>query len=185
LYPVKRKQNPIAKRIANQGGFEMKKKYAALTAAVGLAALISTSALAAPGMGPGGPGMGPGAHMGYGWSQLTPEQQAEAQKAHAEFLNQTLALRQNLAAKRAELQTLYAQPAPDQAKIKALSDEMVDLRAALAKKRNEFAAKYPNAFGPGMGRGRGFHGGGMMGGGGGGGMMGGGCGGGMMGGGWR
>ncbi|MFH1035210.1 MAG: periplasmic heavy metal sensor [Pseudomonadota bacterium] len=160
----------------------MKKKFAALTAAVGLAALISTSALAAPG-GPGmGAGYGPGYHMGQGWSQLTPEQQAEASKAHAEFLNQTLALRQNLAAKRAELGTLYAQPTPDQAKIKALSDEMVDLGAALAKKRNEFAAKYPNAFGGGFGRGRGFHGGGGCGGPGGGGYGGGG---GMMGGGWR
>lgn len=173
----------------------MKKKYAALTAALGLAALISTTALAAPGAGgPGmGAGMGPGYHMGQGWAQLTPEQQAEIQKAHAEFLNQTLALRQNLAAKRAELQTLYAQPTPDQAKIKALSDEIVDLGAALAKKRNEFRAKYPNAYGWGMGRGGrggfgggcGGFGGGRMGGGYGGGMMGGGYGGGMMGGGWR
>lgn len=145
------------------------KKFAALTAALGLAALISTSALAAHG-GPGGPGMGPGYHQG--WTQLTPEQQAEITKARGEYMNETLALRQKLSAKRAEIQTLYAQPNPDQAKIKALSDEAVDLGAQLAKKRNEFRAKYPNAFGHGMGRGMG------MGHGGGGGGMG-------MGGGWR
>lgn len=175
------------------------KKFAALTAALGLAALISTSALAAgtdasnvPPAEPGGPGygygmmgggpgggygmMGGGAGYGYhhGWANMTPEQQAEFQKAHAEFMTETLAVRQKIAAKRAEYATLMAQPTADNAKIKAVSDELVDLYAQLAKKRNEFAAKYPNAFRFGRGFGHGFHGG-MMGGGFGGGF-GGGCG---------
>lgn len=142
------------------------KKFAAITAALGLAALLSTSAIAAgPGHG-GGQGMGYGYHHGY--ANLTPEQQAEVDQARAAFLNDTLKLRQEIAAKRAELGTLYAQPNPDQAKIKALSDEMVDLQAQLAKKRNEYAAKLPaGSFrgmgGRGMGGGMGF-GGGMGGG---------------------
>lgn len=147
------------------------KKFAALTVALGLAALLGTSAMAAgPGMG-GGPGMGYGYHHGY--ANLTPEQQAEVDQARAAFLNDTLKLRQEIAAKRAELSTLYAQPNPDQAKIKALSDEMVDLHAQLAKKRNEYTAKLPAGTFRGMG-GRGMGGGGMGGGMGFGGGMGGG-----------
>jgi Spy/CpxP family protein refolding chaperone len=152
------------------------KKFASTLAALALAAGLSTTALAAQDMGPGyGPGHGPG--QGPGWTQLTPEQRAEATKVRADFLNETLALRQKLATKKVELSTLRHQPTPDQAKIKAAADEMVDLGAQLAKKRNEYMAKYPNAFGPGMGRGMG---GGMCGGGMGGGK---GMGGGMMGGG--
>lgn len=138
------------------------KKFAAITAALGLAALLSTSAIAAgPGYGPGagGPGRGPGYH-----NTLTPEQQAQWDQARAAFLQDTLKLRQEMSAKRAELQTLYAQPNPDKAKIKALSDEMVDLGASLAKKRNDYSANLPAELaGGGMGRGRhmGGFGGGM------------------------
>ncbi len=130
------------------------KKFASVIAALALVAGFSTFALAAPGM---GPGYGPG----YGWTQLTPEQQAQAEKARADFLNETQALRQKLATKRVELNTLRAQANPDPAKLKAVADELVDLGAQLAKKRNEFMAKYPYAFGPGFGRGygRGFGGG--------------------------
>jgi zinc resistance-associated protein len=155
------------------------KKFASTLAALALAAGLSATAFAAQDPAPAyGPGHGPG--HGAGWTQLTPEQKAEATKARADFLNETLALRQKLATKKVELSTLRHQPTPDQAKIKALSDEMVDLGAQLAKKRNEYAAKYPNAFGPGMGRGMGGGMCGGMGGGMGGGKgMGGGMGGGM------
>ena len=133
------------------------KKFAAITAALGLAALISTSAIAAgPGMG-GGPGMGQG--HGRGYTALSPEQQAEVDQSRAAFMNETLKLRQEIAAKRTELSTLYAQPNPDQAKIKALSDEMVDLHAQLAKKRNEYMAKLPAGTFKGMGGGMGMMGG--------------------------
>lgn len=116
-----------------------------------------------------GPGQGSGQNMpGYSWSQITPEQRDEARQAHSEYLKETLALRQSMAAKRTELQTLYAQPNPDYAKIKVLADELVDLYAQLAKKRNEFMAKYPNSYGRYMG---GWYHGGMMGGGYHGGMM--------------
>lgn len=147
------------------------KKFAAITAALGFAALLSTSALAAGPAAGGGPGMGYGYHRGY--ANLTAEQQAEVDQARATFLNDTLKLRQEIAAKRAELGTLYAQPNPDQAKIKALSDEMVDLHAQLAKKRNEYVAKLPAGTFRGMGGGRGMGFGGGMGGGFGGGMGGG------------
>lgn len=132
------------------------KKFATTLAALALAAGLSTTALAASGPSHG-PGHGPG--QGPAWTQLTPEQQAEATKARADFLNETLALRQKVATKKVELSTLRHQPNPDQAKIKALSDELVDIKAQLAKKHNEYAAKYPTAFGPGMGRGMGMGGG--------------------------
>jgi zinc resistance-associated protein len=147
------------------------KKLAVIVGTMTLVSALALPALAAPPA--DAPAYGPGYHRGMN-ANLTPEQAAEAQKARAEFATETQGLRQKMAAKGVELRTLYAQPTKDTARIKALSDEMVDLQAALGKKRNEFAAKYPNAFGPGMGRG--------MGGGGGRGMGGGMMGGGMMGG---
>lgn len=54
-----------------------------------------------------------------------------------------------MAAKRVGLQTLYAQPSTNHTKIKALSDEMVNLIAQLAKKRNEYRTKCHNSYGRG------------------------------------
>jgi len=78
--------------------------------------------------------------------KLTPEQRAEYKKLKADFLNETMAARQQLAAKRVELKTLLAQPNPDAAKIKTVADEKVDLLAQVMKKYNEYLAKYPQYF---------------------------------------
>ncbi len=154
------------------------KKFATIASALALTAALSVPVFAqgGPGYGPGpgGPGYGPG--MNPACANLTQEQKNDLAKAHADFMNETLALRQKVATKHVELKTLHAQVTPDQARIKAVSDELVDLKAQLAKKHNEFKAKNPCA----VGFGRGKHGG--MGRGMGHGPMGGGMGGGMMGG---
>ncbi len=127
------------------------KKLSLTIASLALVAFLSGAAFAA---GPGHPG--PGYGHGYAYQNLTPEQQAELQKARAAFLNDTLKLRQDLAAKRAEMVTLTAQPGYDKAKARALADQMVDLRAQIAKKHNEHFAGLPyGLMGAGMGRGMG------------------------------
>lgn len=115
--------------------------------ALTIAALVAGTALAAP-LGAPGRGMEPG----YSRAQISQQDLAKFRAARAKFLLETLKLRQNIAAKRVELRTLWAQPTRDQAKIKALSDQLVDLGAALAKKRNAYLAEYPGMFGPGFGR---------------------------------
>jgi len=120
-------------------------------------ALMATVVGAAMARG-GGPGygMGPGYGKGPGqYQQLTPEQYAEMNKARAQFLKDTLELRQAMQAKRTELAMLYAQQTPDQAKIQALENEMIDLRSAIAKKANEAGISQGRGFGRGMGRGMG------------------------------
>jgi len=131
------------------------RKVVAITLALGLSASVAATAWA------GGWGMrggGYGAGCGY-YQNLTPEQQAQVDKARAQFLQETLALRQKIASKNAELRTLTAQPTADQSRIKALSDEMVDLRTQLAKKGNEYAMQMPAGTGMGQGRGMGMGGG--------------------------
>ena len=140
------------------------KKITVAFVSLGLVALLTASAWAGPwGYGPGR-GQGPG----YAYSQLSPEQRAELDKQRADYLKETLELRQQLASKRIELTTLAAQPDADQAKIKALSNEVVDLQGQLAKKRIEYfggergpGAGYCAGLGGGFGRGmgRGFGGG--------------------------
>lgn len=120
------------------------KKFAVTLATLALAASLSLPALAAAPVPPAadyGPGMRHAAN-------LTAEQRAANHKAQAEFLSETLALRQKLASKHVELMTLRHQVTPDSAKIKASADELVELGAQLAKKHNEYMTKYPHAFGP-------------------------------------
>lgn len=116
------------------------KKALTILVALALAVCWSLPALAAD------PAKAPGAETKR-HHKLTPEQRAEYKKAKADFLNDTMALRQQLAAKRVELKTLLAQPNPDAAKIKAVADEKVDLLAQVMKKYNEYLAKYPQYFG--------------------------------------
>lgn len=121
------------------------RKVVVIALALGLSASVAATAWA------GGWGMrggGYGAGGGY-YQNLTPAQQAQVDKARAQFLQETLTIRQNIASKNAELRTLIAQPNADQGRIKALSDELVDLRTQLAKKGNEYAAQMPA--GTGMG----------------------------------
>lgn len=133
------------------------RKVVAITLALGLSASVATTAWA------GGWGMRGGEYgAGCGYYQnLTPEQQAQVDKVRAQFLQETLALRQDIATKNAELRTMAAQPNADQGRIKTLSDKIVDLRTQLAKKSNEYAAQVPAGMGMGrgMGQGRGMGGG--------------------------
>jgi zinc resistance-associated protein len=140
------------------------KKWTTITASLALTLTIAAAAWAVgPGYGMMGRGMGPGYAP---QPQITAEQQAEFVKARAAFLKDTQALRQQAAAKRIELGALWAQPQPDQARIVALSNELVDLRAQLAKKRNQHLAQFPGIGAQFCGLGRGYgHGyGGRMGG---------------------
>ena len=136
------------------------KRASIIVSALALVARISTVALARGGVGPGmmGPGMmGPG----YAYNtRLTPEQQAAWQKSRAAFLKDTQDLRAQIAQRRVELSTLWSQPNPDRARITALSNQLVDLQAQLAKKRNQYLANFGGAgFGPGFcpGFGGGYH----------------------------
>jgi len=120
------------------------KRFMAMVASLAMAVMISGAALAA------GPGGGPG----KGWRAGQPptqEQVEQFQQARAKFLKDTMELRQKMAAKSVELRTLQAQPQADQAKIKALALEMVDLRSAIAKKAIEAFSGLP--MGRGFGRG--------------------------------
>lgn len=131
------------------------KKWTTITASLALTLTMAAAAWAVgPGYGMMGRGMGPGY---AGQPQITAEQQAEFVKARAAFLKDTQALRQQAAAKRIELGALWAQPQPDQARITALSNELVDLRAQLAKKRNQYLAQFPGAGVQFRGRGYGGH----------------------------
>jgi zinc resistance-associated protein len=80
---------------------------------------------------------------------------AKIQQARAKFLTETLDLRKTIAAKRLEMRTFYAQPKKDTAKIKALANELIDLRAQVAKKRNEYMGDYAPFFAGGRGGHRG------------------------------
>lgn len=129
------------------------KKLAITTISLGMLALIAVPVMAGPKAGPGyGNGQGYGRGQGYA-QNLSKEDFAKIQAARAAFLTDSQELRKQAAVKRIELQTLYAQPNPDQAKIKALRDEMIDLRAQIAKKRNHAFSSLPAGLGRGFGRG--------------------------------
>jgi len=125
------------------------KKVMVILASLTMVVMVSGAALAA---GPGTKGK-----ASFQGPQLTQEQVQQIEKARAKFMTDTLALRQKMAAKAMELKTLYVQPKPDKAKIKALALELVDLRSAIAKKRIEAFSGLP--IGPGFGRGGFRHGG--------------------------
>ena len=96
--------------------------------------------------------MGPGHGMGHGyshgmghaymhprkWQSMKPEQREKFEKMRAAHLMDTLELRKLLAAKRVELQTLWAQPNVDQGKVDKLSSEVSELQAELWKKRDQY-----------------------------------------------
>ena len=110
------------------------RKLTVTTLVLGLIALSGASAWAWGG-GPcpfGGPGNNATA--------LTQEQITELQNAHTKFMEQTLEPRAQLASKMEQLNTLYAQANPDKQKIIALQNEIIDLRAAIAKQANTLQA---------------------------------------------
>ena len=112
-------------------------------------------------MGPGGGGAyGPGMSPNYqGWQSMSPKEREAWQQMYHQFQLETLDLRKTLAAKQLESETLWASPKPDHNRLQALSDEIVNLQAELAKKRNQFLVKCRQQFGdrgwscPGVGAG--------------------------------
>ncbi|VTP16152.1 Zinc resistance-associated protein precursor [Phytobacter ursingii] len=98
-----------------------------------------------------GNGMGP-----QGYSQLSTEQQATAQKLHNDFYEQTRALRQQLTSKRYEYNALLTADKPDSTKIESAAQEMETLRQKLDQQRVKFDIALAQAGiprGEGMGRG--------------------------------
>lgn len=107
-------------------------------------------------------GMGP-----QGYSQLTQEQQATAQKLHDDYYAQTRVLRQQLQSKRYEYNALLTAQKPESGKIEAIAQEMESLSQKLDQQRVKFdialaEAGVPRGQGMGYGGCRG-NGGGHMG----------------------
>ncbi len=146
------------------------KKTIAIAAGLALMGVVAVGAWAGPWQGRGGygpgncPGWGPGG--GYQGQQLSKEEYAQKKEKLAAFMKETLPLRQKMVSKGMELRTERMQASPDEAKIKALTDEVIDLRSQIAKKANDAGLSgfwrmgkgYGRGFGPGM-RGGGYGGG--------------------------
>ena len=130
--------------------------------------LLMVGILAAPVFahrwGRGGYGAYGGAGNGPCWLEggdITESQQAEIDKLHEQFVNDTAKLREDIWNKSAELDTLIESPNPDATKVKALQKEINDLKAKMADQRVDFELKArqiaPNArVGRGYGRGYGM-----------------------------
>lgn len=69
-------------------------------------------------------------------------------QAYGEFMNNTAELRKQLAQKRAEYQTLMAQPDPQQDQVAQLRQEMTDLHSRI---QNQAPAEMRQAWGRGQG----------------------------------
>jgi len=122
-----------------------------------------------------GPGMGRGYGYGYGPAVAAPnlsaEQTAKLQKIQADRYAEAAKVRNEMVAKRLELQALFREPVLAQAKIAAKQKEIATLQAQMQEKAlatrtamaetltPEQRAQLP-AYGPGMGSGFG-HGRGM------------------------
>jgi Spy/CpxP family protein refolding chaperone len=92
------------------------------------------------GMGPRymrGPGQGMGPSF-QGWEGMTDQEKKAYHQAWAEFMQDTLELRQKLVTKQMALDTLWAQPQVDQEKVRKLADEVADLWNQLEKRRNRY-----------------------------------------------
>ena len=120
-------------------------------------------------------GPGPGHRPGWGqekWSSLTPEQQTKFQELRQKFNDETAQLRGTMLTKRLELQSLWRNPKADSKAIlekekefRSLQNQMKDKAVQLKlEARAILTPEQLSQFGPGMGMGRGFGGGHMMGG---------------------
>ncbi len=130
-----------------------------------LALAISTAMAFGPGHGRGMSG-GPG----YGIppvSNLTAVQSSRIQAIQQKNLTEITPLREQLFAKRTELRTLWTAQNPDQAQIKSLQQDMLDINAQLQEKATSARLEmskiltpeqqaqltaYGHGMGPGMGR---------------------------------
>ena len=146
--------------------------------AIGLVGAMALTAATAFAWGPGGGrgmgrgyGYGPGQGPGYGPAVAAPtlsaEQAQKLQKIQADRYGEAAKVRTEMVTKRMELQALFREPVPDQAKIAAKQKEIAALQAQLQEKAlaartaaaevltPEQRAQLP-AYGPGMGFGRGM-----------------------------
>ena len=131
-----------------------KKTLTASVVALAMMALLASTALA----GPYGPGRGQGPNA----PQLTQEQIAKIEQDRAAFMDATLGLRKQIAEKQVEMRTLMAQPKVDKAKFSTLANELIDLRAQMAKERIKYMGDDVNqlrGYGAGLCGGRGSFGG--------------------------
>jgi hypothetical protein len=136
-------------------------KVLATAMTLGMALLIGTSgsAFAYPG------------NYGCGGQIMTQEQQAGAQEVFSEYNRQTAPLRQQQAAKRAELDSLYYGQNVDSGKVQTLYREIADIESKLFAANAELRKKLADRGIPSSGYGA-RHGCGMFGGNGGRGMHG-------------
>jgi hypothetical protein len=82
-----------------------------------------------------------------GWKDMNPEQQKQWRQMRAEFMQDTLPLRQELNAKLLELETLWEQQNPDPEKVKALSKRISELRSNLDQKHADYLTQCRQKFG--------------------------------------
>jgi len=146
-----------------------------LLAAIGIGALVLALAIPVLGHGPRGGWRG---HMGWGggpeycWgrdggsSNLTEDQRKQLDMVDQKFYDGTAQLRNDLWAKRGELQILMNTSDPDPEKAMALQKELSDLAGKMAELRLEYQLEAkkiaPEGFyGGGYGKGRGGYGRGM------------------------
>jgi Spy/CpxP family protein refolding chaperone len=83
----------------------------------------------------------------HGWRDMTAEQKTLWKEFEASFNTETLELRQQLAVRKIELQTLWSQPDVDEARVEKLSSEVADLKAQLWKMHDKYVLKCRKAFG--------------------------------------
>jgi Spy/CpxP family protein refolding chaperone len=84
---------------------------------------------------------------GEAWEAMTPEQREKWSTMWGTYLTETLPLRQQFSEKRLELQTTWAQPKVDEAKVEKLCDEMSELYIKRMKKRSKYLLKCRKEFG--------------------------------------
>jgi Spy/CpxP family protein refolding chaperone len=150
----------------------MKRMATAIGMVAVLAVTVSTASAWGPGMGRGfGPGYGPGVAA----PNLSAEQVAKIQQIRSDQYAEMAKVREEMFAKRTELQALFREPALDQAKIVAKQQEIAALQAQMQEKAlaartavaevltpeqraqmPAFGAAMGHGFGRGMGRGPGM-----------------------------
>jgi Spy/CpxP family protein refolding chaperone len=134
----------------------MKQRILILTVlALGVAVLIGAGTASA------NPAWHGNQHDGSYYSNLTPDQQTEAQKLFSTHAQKVEPLRQQMYAKRAELDDLYSSDKADSSKAQTLLKEIADIETKLYNAHMEFRKNLDAqglntvGMGPGYGDGRG------------------------------
>ena len=104
-------------------------------------------------------GWGPGSGMGYGYGtgldysvpgplySLKPEDRVKWEKLYAQYLMDTMEMRKEIAVKRIELETLWAQSKVDREKVEKLSNELSELYTKRMKACDNYVIKAREQFG--------------------------------------